>query len=621
MYIFFRRYLLIFLILIFSFSFLPDIVSAIGFTPPPFRDSSFVGQYVGQSIPDPIEIPAGSSKEVIVRFKNMGSATWNNTGLNYVSVYTVDPNYRKSVFAGSDWISSSQVAKILKTTKVGEIAEVKINLHAPEKLGEYTEKFYLASENKTWIKSTYFYLKIKVVKSSVEQVKDNLVVEDKKENTNLTQDNKKYQAQLLGLRSKYLESNQGGEELDFRLKYKNIGASDLLGSSLKAELSLGEGSLVHKTWENNNSILLLEDQVGTNKDTKWLRFKFNSPIKSGEYEIIFYLEKDGVKINGSEVKVNLFVKKDGITSVLPTPIIETPKLTRALVSEPNIKVRLSAPKTPVKFKSNFDYKVYSGNTYKGDLPKGVMATLAYYGEENGVYSFKSSHFNFSSEEFIRFVPYNMQDYFEIPTFARTVTWKGPVRFDEYRGIMEYVYSNRSKEVYIVNELPLSYYIAGIGEMSDSEPFEYMKALLIAARSYAYYKIYNGTPSELRTWDVYASTIDQLYLGYKHELMSPNTVLAQKETHGQMVTYNGEVVITPYFGNSDGMTRTWKEVWGGTNKPWIVPVETVYDKGKKMFGHGVGISMVDAAERAKRDGWNYEQILKYYYTGVEVERVY
>jgi len=61
------------------------------------------------------------------------------------------------------------------------------------------------------------------------------------------------------------------------------------------------------------------------------------------------------------------------------------------------------------------------------------------------------------------------------TLARTVTWKGSRRFDTYRGIMEYVYSDKKDVMYIVNELPMSSYIAGIGEMSDSAPFEYMKA--------------------------------------------------------------------------------------------------------------------------------------------------
>jgi len=41
----------------------------------------------------------------------------------------------------------------------------------------------------------------------------------------------------------------------------------------------------------------------------------------------------------------------------------------------------------------------------------------------------------------------------------------------------------------------------------------------------------------------------------------------------------------------------------------------------MWGHGVGMSASDASERASKDGWPYDRLLKYYYTGVEVKRLY
>ena len=44
----------------------------------------------------------------------------------------------------------------------------------------------------------------------------------------------------------------------------------------------------------------------------------------------------------------------------------------------------------------------------------------------------------------------------------------------------------------------------------------------------------------------------------------------------VVTYNKEIITTPYFGNSNGMTKSFSSVWGGANKPWLVPVLTNYD---------------------------------------------
>ena len=91
----------------------------------------------------------------------------------------------------------------------------------------------------------------------------------------------------------------------------------------------------------------------------------------------------------------------------------------------------------------------------------------------------------------------------------------------------------------------------------------------------------------------------------------------------MVLYNGTVVLTPYFANSDCRTRGWHEVWGGAVKPWLVSVKTTYDcaagRGKK--GHGVGMSQLDASARAKQEGLDFEALLHYYYTDITVERLY
>jgi len=605
---------LFFLFTVFYLLFFVSSVYALDFTPPPFNDLAYQGQYYNQSLADPITIPAGDSKEITVRFKNVGTKIWEATGSNYVSVYTVNPNYRKSVFAGSDWISSSQVAKISKITKTGEVAEVKINLHAPEKLGDYTENFYFAVENKTWIKSTYFYLKIKVVAGEIiSPVSDDNIATPNDDGKNVN-----VKAQIAGYTNKTITAQTGGEEIKFKIKYKNTGSQNWDSYELYGDLDDSTKSITNDSWESEKKILTKEAKVLSGNDTGWVSFVLQAPSQAGNYKINFNLGIDDIKISGSDTEINLKVLKDATVSYQPSVSVVPP---RDLIPEPNIRVRLTSPTGPVKFKSIFEYKIYEGDVFRGDLPANTYVSLEYYGAENGIYSFKSNGLNFSAKEKIRFVPYDMSNYFAIPTLARTVSWKGSERFDTYRGIMEYVYSVKKDEMYIVNELPMSMYVAGIGEMSDSAPFEYMKAIMVAARSYAYYQLNNGTPASERTFDVYASTIDQLYLGYDHEKVSPNAVKAQQETKGEMVTYQGTPVVTPYFGHSDGKTRTWAQVWGGQNKAWIASVATPYDKGKTMFGHGVGISMDDAAQRARQDGWDYKQILKYYYSGVEIEKVY
>jgi SpoIID/LytB domain protein len=114
-------------------------------------------------------------------------------------------------------------------------------------------------------------------------------------------------------------------------------------------------------------------------------------------------------------------------------------------------------------------------------------------------------------------------------------------------------------------------------------------------------------------------IFQRYLGYGVEVRSPNFVNAVKETEDIVVTYNGELVKTPYFNQSDGRTRSAEEMWGWTHTPYLQSVDDPYCKGLSMSGHGVGMSGC-GAEGMANDGEGYEEIIKYYYQGVEMEKI-
>jgi SpoIID/LytB domain protein len=144
---------------------------------------------------------------------------------------------------------------------------------------------------------------------------------------------------------------------------------------------------------------------------------------------------------------------------------------------------------------------------------------------------------------------------------------------------------------------------------------------VAARSYAYKNINFEPPTEKRLFDVFASTQDQLYLGYISEQKMPRVAQLAQETIGEMVTYKNNVVTTPYFTHTNGQTKTWKNSKGVNDRPWLISVECVYDKYKKFFGHGFGMSTHDALMRATKDDWGYVQLLQYYYTDTQIEKIY
>ncbi|MFH1291933.1 MAG: peptidoglycan-binding protein [bacterium] len=678
------------------------------FTPPEAKYFSYQARYYSQSIEDPITMEAGSTKEVVVKFKNSGQKIWPTDGWNYVSVYTVNPNYGASDLADPSWLSDYHPILISKQTAPGEIGEFKIKLKAPDKIGEYKQDFNLAVEDSTWIKGGYFFLKVKVIPAKPkynftkelnvgddgEEVKQlqlklkelgyythseitgyygdltkQAVVEFQKANKlepypgfvgpgtrailnnmsdvgkvekkeaqsavvpistsqkdkEVVQLNNDYQADIIGITSNRIEV-KGGQRVNFKVIYNNSGEKTWnqyvlreAGSQASTSISIAsvkEISLADETWLTDKKVVSGSGVIAP-EDVLRVAFNFRAPAKKGVYIARFDLNIDGHILNGGSLEIPVIVTEDAPTNY-QAPVLSADLSNRDLIKEPDIKVGLYSSEDPVKVKSPVTYLIYSGDEYRGLLVPNTEAILSY---SNGIYKYKSVGLEFTSNKHLRLMPGTADGYFILPEYVRTVSWRGDKSFNAYRGILEYIYSPRKNIPYIVNELPLDAYVAGIAETSNEAHAEYAKAILVAARSYAYYSINNGTPKDQRTFDVYGSTVDQLYLGYISETLMPRIVRSAKDTYGEMVTYNREPVITPYFGHSDGITRTWKQVWGGSDKLWIKQVNCEYDQGLSMYGHGVGMSARDASYRAGKDGWDYKKILKYYYSGVEVEKIY
>ncbi|TAN33788.1 hypothetical protein EPN28_01405 [Patescibacteria group bacterium] len=590
---------------------------ALDFTPPPFRDPSYGAKYVGQSAADPIAMNAGESKTVTVKFKNTGQTAWPASGKNYVSVYTIAPNYRPSLFTGQGWPAESQAAKVTAAVSSGKIGEFKIKLTAPKTAGEYIERFNLAAENKTWIKGGYFYLKVKVT-ANARASGNSARVDDE-----AAQINKEYRAHLLTFSARSVQA-KGGEPIFFKVRYINDGtaawknylwqeAGSSAGKIAVASAAGGRVAIADTSWLSAAKIKTEEKTVAPNEPLD-IEYSFRAPVKIGEYAARFQLTANNHTLDGGTLELPVTVTADAPVDY-QEPVFTS---TRRLISEPNIRVGLYKADKEVKFLSDFPYQVYSGEVLMGTLFAQAPATLSYAG---GAYTFASADLNFSASQPVRFVPDDIKYYFTLVNYDRRAAWKGNKNFNVYRGAMEFKYSPKSDAPFVINELPLDLYVAGIAETSNGAAMEYIKALLVAARTYAYYQINNGVPADKRTYDVVATTADQLYLGYNSEALMPRVVQAAQATYGEMVTYNAAPVITPYFGHSDGRTRAWTEVWGGSAKPWLVGVEAKYDAGQKMWGHGVGMSAQDASQRADKDGWTYDQILQYYYTGTETEKIY
>lgn len=208
---------------------------------------------------------------------------------------------------------------------------------------------------------------------------------------------------------------------------------------------------------------------------------------------------------------------------------------------------------------------------------------------------------------------------DLPPYAR-----------DFRGVLEANYSTKTNKLWLVDELSLEDYVKGIGEEPEGLAPEAYKALAVTYRSYALATLqrHRGQPSWGEPFDLGSSTdavapytgSNQIYSGYHRETLGPLLTQGEQATAGQVVTYDGTVAVTPYYSHSDGHTRSWAEVWHGSDHPWLVGVADPDSNGQTMLGHGVGMPLRSTIKRAEA-GWRYDQILRYFYTGIHITKLY
>lgn len=141
---------------------------------------------------------------------------------------------------------------------------------------------------------------------------------------------------------------------------------------------------------------------------------------------------------------------------------------------------------------------------------------------------------------------------------------------EYRGELV-LYRFSDSDITVVNVVDLEEYLYGVvpKEMSAGHPLEALKAQAVAARTYACDSV-----GKYKKWnfDVTNTTSDQAYGGVNAE--KSDTTKAIDKTAGEVVTYNGKIVFTPFFSTSAGYTEASENVWNSA-LPHLVSVSDEY----------------------------------------------
>lgn len=114
----------------------------------------------------------------------------------------------------------------------------------------------------------------------------------------------------------------------------------------------------------------------------------------------------------------------------------------------------------------------------------------------------------------------------------------------YRGTLRVLMAGAKASV--VNEVRLEDYLRGVvpAEMPSSWPTAALTAQVIAARSYAAYRLRPG----VSTFDTYDDTRSQVYLGFRAETSVVDAVIAA--TAGQLL-YSGAGIVNALFHSADG----------------------------------------------------------------------
>ncbi len=436
-----------------------------------------------------------------------------------------------------------------------------------------------------------------------------------------------------------------GEEVEVEAQFKNIsnvvwrkkGTNPIYLAPARPQDRLS--NLNNADWPSDYRAGTLVEDVVHPGEVGTFRFKVKT-YRRGSYREYFQLVIERVGwIDASFVRWDFNVTGDRVkrsenTSIKTVPIVKTstptsskttttptapqvviPEVISHSSSERPFRVRLSYDDAISKITSNRNFKVTDGD--------GVVLFQVSSGESvelRRVYS--NVHVQLGNtvknSAVVRIVP-DLDGIVEILSMERRPSWDTSLNDNRFRGIVEVRPVNG--ETAYINELLLEDYLKGLAEVSNGEVPEKQKAIAVLARTYA--RFYMSDKNRKFPGLPYDGSDDpavfQRYLGYGVEIRSPNFVSAAAKTRDHVVTYQGKLIKTPYFSQSDGKTRSANQVWGWVDTPYLQSVNDPYCKGLIRRGHGVGMSGCGAEGMAKA-GKTFEEIIKYYYQGVEVERM-
>ena len=160
------------------------------------------------------------------------------------------------------------------------------------------------------------------------------------------------------------------------------------------------------------------------------------------------------------------------------------------------------------------------------------------------------------------------------------SWNSPLALDgvPYRGSIEV--HNVLGNICVINIVSMNDYLKSVvpSEIPSTWPMETLKCQAVAARTYSYYHILNGTKTDI--FDLDATTRSQVYTGVKAE--KPSTSKAVEDTEGIIITEKNQPIVAYFHSTCGGNTADDKFVWQGYDHQYLKSVTCSYCKESPYF---------------------------------------
>lgn len=572
-------------------------------------------------------IAPGATQEVLLTFKNIGTKTWTNSGTAYVSIYTYDPKYRVSDFKADTWIDYTQAALLKESSvPVGSVGSIYLTLKAPKSEGTYKETFHLAAENAAWIPGGEFTLTINVQgEEEADEVDDGGTQDLSGENPLSDGEASPVTGGLSAtvlLRSTKSVTAKAGGVITYKVGVKNTGTVTWgTREIVTTSYSIASVDTEHASWVSDTELVV--NTTGTVKPggLDLLSFKFTAPSSNGSHTVRYQMAVDDTVIPDFYIDIPVEVTGGSPEIIDEEVTVEEEEVeSDRVIDEPIVRIGLLT----IDEETDWVTEISCDSTWRlvdseggllGEMDEDEMVRAFY---KNQRYYFNRGRGIEETYKYLRFEPDDEDAICTIENFDRRKTRSASYAFNQFRDTLELQYIPYKDEVWVINELPIEEYLYGLGETSNASHEEFKKSLLTVARTYALYHWERNTKHK-GYFHMNAYADDQVYFGYGYELVHPLIKEAVEETRGVTVNYDGHTALTPYFSRSDGRTRSWSEVWGGS-VAWLIGKDAPCDKarGYTLWGHGVGMGATEALCMAN-NGDDWETILNYFYTDIDLTK--